>query len=133
MSEKRKSDQLSEEELRERETVAADFFSMSVKIRNAEERLKKMREDRKALLVKYPYLSNAVGALHKGGSAPAVPGTKKQKRSEDHPMGDASTSPKPLSPKERIALRVAQKAGEVSQNLRQERAQELKEAAHDRA
>jgi len=132
MSEKRKSDQLSEEELTERELVASDYFSMSVKIRTAELRLKKMREDRKALLAKYPYLSNAVGALHKGGSAPAVHGAKKLKRSEDHPMGEASNLPKPLSPKERIAQKLAQKAGETAQSLRLDRTLELKEMAHDR-
>ena len=132
-SEKRKHDQLSEEELEERENVAADFFSLAVKIRAAEKRLKKMREDKKALLVQYPYLSNAVGSLHKGGSTASAPGSKKPKRTEDTPMEEAAPPKSGFSPKDRISLRIAQKAGETSRALRQETTDRLREEAHDRA
>lgn len=133
MSEKRKIDQLSEEELEERETVAADFFAAAVKIRNAEARLKRMKADQKALLARYPYLGNAVGALHKGGTSSSSQSQKKQKKDEDVPMKDVpKTSQSGGSPKERIALRLAQKAGEAAQSARRDQEAELKERQHDK-
>lgn len=133
MSEKRKANQLSEEELEERENVAADFFTLSVKIRNSESRLKKMRAEQKALLAKYPYLANAVGSLHKGGTAPSSESHKKQRKDEDAEMKETPSPSAPRkSPRERIEARLASKAGEVAQAARQEHEAVLKSSKQDR-
>jgi len=133
MSEKRKADQISEEEQEERELVASDYFANAVKIGNAEARLKRMKAEQKALLAKHPYLGNAVGALHKGGSGSSPTSQKKQKKDEDVQMKDTpESSASKTTPKERLALRLAQKAGEVAQNARKDQEAELKERQHDK-
>lgn len=91
-SEKRKADQLSEEELEQRELLASEFFTNSLKIRDFEKRIKKLRGANKALLAKHPFLSNSVGALHKGAFDTPAPKEKKQKVVEDTSMEEASSS-----------------------------------------
>lgn len=98
-SEKRKADQLSEEELEQRELLASEFFTNSIKIRDFEKRVKKLRAANKVLLANHPFLANSVGALHKGAFDTPAPREKKQKIGEDTSMEEPKIAP----PKDLIA------------------------------
>jgi len=108
-SEKRKADKLSEDEIADREEVAADFFNNAVKIRTAERRLRELKKKQKSLLAKHPFLSNSVGALHKGAFDTPPAKVKKQKTDEDHKMEEVPKGAVIGSSKGRLAKLILQK------------------------
>lgn len=131
-SQKRNHDKLSEDELAEREEVAAEYFSNSVKIRTAERRLKELRTKQKALLANHPFLSNSVGALHKGSFNTPPAGVKKQKRDEDQKMEEAPGLVVTGSSKTRLAKLVAQKRHLEQADAKQQHADAVKGSSHNK-
>lgn len=119
MSEKRKADQISEDEIANREEIAAEFFQNSVKIRQAEKRLAELKKRQKTFLAKHPFLSNSVGALHKGAFSTPASGEGKKRKTEmevDKP-GD-SGQPEGSTPRKRIEKILGQKTAEVQKQAK---------------
>jgi len=110
MAEKRKAEQISEDEIANREEIAAEFFQNSVKIRSAEARLAELKKKQKSFLARHPFLSNSVGALHKGAfSTPASGEGKKRKTGMEVDKPDSSGQPEGSTPKKRIEKILGQK------------------------
>jgi hypothetical protein len=119
MSEKRKAEQISENEIAEREEIASEFFANSVKIRMAETRLADLKKKQKSFLAKHPFLANSVGALHKGAfSTPSAGEGKRRKTEMDVDQNPESKKPTGETPKKRLAKLVNQKQGEVQQQAK---------------
>jgi len=134
MSEKRKANQISEEEKEQREQVAADFFANAVKIRTAEKRLKKLKKEQNELLAHHPFLSNSVGLLFKGAFEASPAGTKKQKTSmEVDDVVSARIQKNAKTPKERIAARLVANREAVVFAEKQDQAKVFAESKHDKA
>jgi len=119
MSEKRKADQISENEIAEREEIASEFFANSVKIRMAETRLADLKKKQKQFLAKHPFLANSVGALHKGAfSTPSAGEGKRRKTEMEVDQAGGSGNPPGETPKKRLAKLVNQKQGEVQRQAK---------------
>jgi len=119
MSEKRKADQISENEIAEREEIASEFFANSVKIRMAETRLADLKKKQKQFLAKHPFLANSVGALHKGAfSTPSAGEGKRRKTEMEVDQASGSNNPPGETPKKRLAKLVNQKQGEVQRQAK---------------
>jgi hypothetical protein len=126
MSDKRKADQISENEVADREEIAMEFFSNSVKIRQAEKRLQDLKKKQKSFLAKHPFLANSVGALHKGAFATPASGEGKKRKTEmevDKTEGSGTKAPEG-SPKERIKKLLGQKQATVQQQAKVDQASE---------
>jgi hypothetical protein len=128
MAEKRKADQLSENEIAEREEIASEFFANSVKIRQAEKRLKDLKMKQKSFLAKHPFLANSVGALHKGAfSTPAQGEGKKRKTEMEVDRPDESNKATGSTPRKRLEKLIGQKQAGVQQQAKVDQAQSNKE------
>lgn len=125
MSEKRKADQISEDEIANREEIAAEFFQNSVKIRQAEKRLAELKKRQKSFLAKHPFLSNSVGALHKGAfSTPASGEGKKRKTEMEVDEPGKSGQQEGSTPKKRLEKLLGQKTAEVQKQAKADQASE---------
>lgn len=132
-SEKRKADQISENEIADREEIAAEFFQNSVKIRQAEKRLAELKKRQKSFLARHPFLSNSVGALHKGAFSTPASGEGKKRKTEmevDNP-GD-SARPEGSTPKKRLEKLLGQKQADVQKQAKTDQASEGRARAQDK-
>jgi hypothetical protein len=133
MSEKRKADQISEDEIANREEIAAEFFQNSVKIRQAEKRLADLKKRQKSFLARHPFLSNSVGALHKGAfSTPAHGEGKKRKTGMEVDEPEDPKKKKSSTPKERLEKLVGQKQAEGQQQAKADQELENRARAQDK-
>jgi hypothetical protein len=134
MSEKRKADQISENEISDREEIASEFFSNSVKIRQAEKRLAELKKKQKSFLAKHPFLANSVGALHKGAFSTPGAGEGKKRKTEmevDKPSA-SNTQKKGETPKKRLEKLIGQKQGEVQRQAKVDQASESRAEAFNK-
>lgn len=132
-SEKRKADQLSEDEIANREEIAAEFFQNSVKIRTAERRLAELKKKQKSFLAKHPFLSNSVGALHKGAfSTPAHGEGKKRKVEMEIDEPEKSGHPEGSTPKKRLEKILGQKQAEGQKQAKQTQEMENRVRTQDK-
>jgi len=130
MSEKRKAEQITEDEIATREEIAAEFFGNTVKIRQAEERLRELKQKQKRFLAKHPFLANSVGALHKGKFKTPAAGEGKKRKTEmevDKPEASSSSSDK-LTPKQRLTKLIGKKQAEVQKQGKEDQESEKRAA-----
>jgi len=134
MSKKRKADQISENEIADREEIASEFFSNSVKIRQAEKRLAELKKKQKTFLAKHPFLANSVGALHKGAFSTPSAGEGKKRKTEmevDKPSA-SNTQKQGETPKKRLEKLIGQKQGEVQRQAKVDQASESRAEAFNK-
>jgi len=133
MTEKRKADQIAEDEIANREEIAAEFFQNSVKIRQAEKRLAELKKKQKSFLAKHPFLANSVGALHKGAfSTPAKGEGKKRKTDMDLDDQPEPGQQEGSTPKKRIQKLLGQKQAEVQKQAKNDQEAQNRASAQDK-